>query len=1016
MVRFLIKRPIAVSMSFLAIIILGIIASMRLPVSLLPPVAIPEITVEIERSNTSAREIENSIVKPLRQQLMQVSHLKDITSDSRNSSATINLKFDYGTNIDYAFIEVNEKIDRAMEFLPRDIKRPKVIKASASDIPIFYMNLTLKKDSLHQDLSTKNFMMLSRFASEVIRKRIEQLPEVALVDMSGLVSSEIIIIPNEKKMQSLGINAEILSNLLQENNVKMGSLVIRNGQYTYNLQLGESLNSIDEIKNLHLNVHGKIIKLEDICTVKEQPQPRKGMILSDDKQSVSLAIIKQSDSRMQDVEKSLNVLVKEFHHDYPDINFTITRNQTKLLDYSMANLGQSLFISSIFAFLVMFLFLKDYRASLLIGLSIPVSLVITILFFYLFHISLNIISLSGLVLGVGMMVDNSIIVIDNITQYSQRLGNLSDACIVGTNEVISPLFSSMLTTCAVFIPLVFAGGIAGALFYDQAMSISIGLLASFAVSITLLPVYYKLFFQRKPFQEMKFLKKINSLDYARLYEKGYYLVMRHKTLSIVVFVALIFAGFFMFHEIKKTRLPDITRDDMMLYIDWNQNIDLQQNKKFTQNITNAVKIFSKQTTAMIGEQQFVLDKKTDISSSESIIYFKAKSPQALDSIIGNLKIIFATKYPIAQYKITDAGNIFNILFADTKAPLIAELRPVKKLGDEGIKTLLNQISIIKDSFPNLNIKKPVFKTYLILKTDPELLALYKVNFNQIYNILRQKFNKYKVLTIVENNRFMPVIIGSRKASLSDIISKTFIPNNDSALIPLSKLVKEEQQMDLKNIIGGKQGEYCPLLIKTNIKHYRKIMLKMRKILKRSGLYEVDFSGSIFDNIKMMKKLIYILLVSVLLLYFILASQFESFSLPIIVLSEILVDISGAVFLLIIFGETINLMSMIGIIVMTGIVINDSILKIDTINVLIKQGYKLEDAIKEAGHRRLKPILMTSLTTILALIPFLFFKGLGADLQRPLALTIIGGLSLGTFVSLYYVPLFYYFLKRKKVQN
>lgn len=242
-----------------------------------------------------------------------------------------------------------------------------------------------------------------------------------------------------------------------------------------------------------------------------------------------MAIIKQSDAKMNDLKASLNILIEALKKDYPHINFSITRDQTKLLDYAINNLFQSLLWGMLLAFVVMFFFLKNITSPLLIGITIPTSIIVCLLFFHLLGISINIISLSGLVLGIGLMIDNSIIVIDNITQYRERGYNLSKACITGTTEVIKPLLSSALTTCAVFIPLVFLSGVSGALFYDQAMAISIGLFISFFVSITLLPVLYRLFHLKKTNTSNKinrFLTKINKVNYADVYEKGFRWVMR----------------------------------------------------------------------------------------------------------------------------------------------------------------------------------------------------------------------------------------------------------------------------------------------------------------------------------------------------------------------------------------------------------------------------------------------------------------------------------------------------------
>lgn len=1051
MVEFLIKRPIAVSMTFIAILVLGVFAMKYIPVSLMPDIDIPEVTIQISLANTPARELENTVVKPIRRQLMQVPHLADITSETRNENSIIHLKFEYGTDINFAFIEVNEKIDRAMNYLPKTIQRPRVIKASAADIPVFYLNLTTTKtnpnnyrnqkpppitmrakierlSSEKQQLESysnelypvsQKFVELSRFASNVIRKRIEQLPEVAMVDMSGLTSSELLILPDYLKMEALGLTPQKLKSLIEGNNIKLGNLLIRDGQYQYNIRFSSTLRNKTDIENIYFKIDDRLVQLKEIAEVVEHPQKQGGKVTSNGKDAVTFAIIKQSDAQMSDLKDKLNNLISHFEKDYPDIDFHVTRNQTKLLDYSIDSLGQSLILGASLAFLIMFLFLKDFKAPLLIGITIPSSLIISMLLFYAIGISINIISLSGIILGVGMMIDNSIIVIDNITQHKERgkTGSLNPvylikSCVNGTNEVFRPMLSSVLTTCSVFIPLIFISGISGALFYDQAMAVTIGLLVSLLVSITLLPVYYKLFYGRsKHIGVNRFLRKINSIDYARGYEKGFRFVMKKQAIAWMLSGLFLMGAWYLYTDLEKSKLPPISKDETLLIVDWNERIHIDENAKRANKLVTALDKLVLENTCFVGKQQFVMDKASTTGSSEVVIYMKAKSPERLAELTGQAKLFLNENYPSCRFHFEEAGNIFNMVFPDNEAPLISMLRAVNDNGPAQISFLQKQLNRISNSSSEITIPDLALYEYSVLNTNQAKLLLYDVALDAIYSQLKSTFNENQLLMITDNQNFVPVVLGNRSVSVRETINKLSVRNNQNELIPLRNLVSETKGQDLKTIVAGKEGEYYPFSLEVEEAQVEKVMQKIRKLVNNDRQYEVTFSGGILDNQSLMKELMLILLVSLALLYFILASQFESLTLPLIVLIEVPIDMFGAFLALKLGGAGINLMSLIGVIVMSGIIINDSILKIDTINQLRLQGYSLMHALVEAGHRRLKPILMTSLTTILALVPFLFTTGLGSDLQRPLALAVIGGMALGTVVSLYLVPLMYYYLKR-----
>lgn len=409
-----------------------------LPISLLPDIAIPEITVQVSSANTSARELENTIVKPLRGQLIQVSTLKDIHSESRDGAGIIRLSFEYGTNTDLAFIEVNEKIDAAMNFLPKEAERPKVIKASATDIPVFYLNLTLKNDSAYGDTEQQSFLELCEFAESVIKRRIEQLEEVAMVDVTGILQRQVQIVPDKDKLAVMGLSIGDVESALSSNNVEPGSMTVRDGYYEYNIKFSTLLRTAEDVENIYLRKGDRIVQLKEFCKVSVVPAKEKGVSLSNGKRAVSLAVIKQSDENIDKMKRALVGTMTYFQSVYPGIDFSISRNQTELLDYTISNLRQNLSLGFLFICLVAVLFLGDVKSPLVIGLSMVVSIVISFVFFYLCHMSLNIISLAGLILALGMMIDSSIIVTENISQYRERGYSLRRACVTGTSEVVTP--------------------------------------------------------------------------------------------------------------------------------------------------------------------------------------------------------------------------------------------------------------------------------------------------------------------------------------------------------------------------------------------------------------------------------------------------------------------------------------------------------------------------------------------------------------------------------------------------
>lgn len=1015
-VRNLIHRPIAVTMCLIALIAIGCISFKYIPVSLMPDIDIPQITVQVSYPGASVHEVDAEVVAPLRSQLMQVAGLKDIHSESRMDAGSIFMEFEPGSNIDLIFIEVNEKIDRAMNRMPKELERPKVVKASAMDIPAFYLDLSLKNEGVGKDGSLPKagmkFTQLGEFARNIVSKRIEQLPQTAMVDISGTTGVEIICIPDEAKLLSMGLDMETLSKAIQSNNITLGALSVVDGLYRYNIHFDSQLLNREDIENVYINHEGRLVQLKDLCRVEEKLASRVGLVRHDGKNAVTMAVIKQNDAQMEDLQKSIEGLVEDLRKEYPDISFDLTRDQTRLLTYSIDNLGQNLYVGAVLACLVLFLFMKDWRLPLLIIITIPLTLIVTLLSFHLLGISLNIISLSGLILGVGMIVDNSIIVIDNVMQRWRQGMPLADALVKGTNEVFTPMLSSVLTTCSVFVPLIFLSGIAGALFYDQAMGVTIALFASLFVAVLVIPVYFMVLYRkRKTCPEGEVLDRKFHFNFYTPYECGVKWVLRNPVKSVTAFCLAIPAIFFIYKGLEKERLPYMEHNDALMKIDWNAGISVEENDVRVGDVLKQVDGLVQTSTAMVGVQDFVLSHTEDLTTSEAVVYFQAEDGETLRQAQEKMRNYMAERYPHGTVEFGVSGNIFDLIFSNDDADL--EIRLQRQGGGRpDVHEARAFLDTLSCRFPEVAVQPVVSERNIQYVADTEQMAVYHVSYAGLQARLRMLVSQNEVYAINEGARSLPVIIGERGMDSRRLLQYT-VRNDEGVDIPLSYLIRETQGEDFKRLYSGNGGDYYPVKIAANDRTVESIVDFTERFVKADSRYSASFTGNYYSSREMIGELVLVLSVAVALLYFILAAQFESIVQPLVILSEIVIDVFWVFLVLWLLGESLNIMSMIGIVVMSGIIINDSILKVDTMNRLRREGMPLVTAIWRGGHSRLRPIVMTSLTTILAILPFLSRGDMGSALQYPLSLTLIVGMVAGTLVSLFFIPLVYYLIYRKR---
>ncbi len=1006
MVRFLLARPIAVLMTFMALIVFSFIVFRSLPISLLPPIDVPQIVVKVNYPNASPEAIEQNVLAPIREGLMTLNGLKDMDSKAGSETGTIRLSFDYGTKMELAYIDVNEKIDRLTGSLPSGLARPQVIRINTNDIPVVRVQVVPKAGIDYSEVSL--------LAENVLKKRLEQLEGVSLVDINGTKDRIITISPNLPTLRGLGMSTDNVISAIRFGNEELPGISVEDGQFRYYLRLATRVDTPEDIMRLPVtSKEGVVVDLARVADVRFENNEPLGFHLFGSREGMVITVHKQASAKMNALIPLIYESLEVFRQDYPQVEFELTQDQSRLLNAGISNLQTSLLFGGLFAFGVLFIFIGNYRTPVIIGISLPTSLIISFLVFYFFDISINVISLSGLALGLGMLIDNAIIVLDNITRKRAEGLELFDACVEGVNEVMSALISSVLTTLAVFIPLVFLSGISGALFFDQAVSVAAILFVSLMVAFIFLPMLYYFFFRKKGTQmpdteHSRFFGAVLK-GYKNLYGR----IFRRRKLSFAVFLLMIPLGLSISLLLDTEGLPPIEKFDALVQIDWNEPIGAEQNKDRVTGLMESLNGNYLQAESDIGVRQFLLfDGESSIQQAS--LYFLFDNQEEKEMQMKVLDGLLAQNFPQAVVEIMDAPNAFDQLFSSnmpyyeirwkdlsTKKP-VEEAKMDQWLAEFPVSTWQRGPALQKEASVVFNL-------------DAAKMALYGIEISSLQDQIQQLFGSFSITEIKRFGEITPIRLKSENVDFEQLLRTNYLPGKDGSEYALYNFIRFDYTNHYKYVTADKGGIYQSVHLEVENPSEFNGEIAQWGAERNLG---VTFFGQYFKDRENIRQLIGILMISVLLLYFILSAQFESFVQPMIVIFTLPLGVAGAFFVLLITGTSLNVMSAIGLVVMLGIMVNDAILKIDTINRLrikygsepaMTKGEVLERALFEAGEIRLKPILMTSITTILALLPVVFSSGLGADLQRPLVFSVIGGLTIGTFTALYFVPLAYSFL-------
>ncbi|WP_120262036.1 efflux RND transporter permease subunit [Sphingobacterium detergens] len=1013
MMKFLLHKSLAVYLIFLIAVVWGGFCFFNIPVSLLPNIEKPAIQIKINYPNHAAQSVESNVTKIIREGISSVGSIKSIESESYSHFALVNLSYEFGTNMSDEFIKLNERIDQLLPDLPSDFIRPQLIKQNVSDVPIVNLQIT---PQVGIDL-----LEASDITLQLIKRRIEKIEGVSLVDINGLKTRSVRIILDKTKIRYLGLEEQKIRETVQTSGSSSGALTVKDGNYSYLVKMANNISDIDHLKDISIRLeNNRVISLRDIAKIESVADQEVGKHLFNNDEAIVLAIHKQANARMNEVIQSVHDELDLIRKDYNKLNFDLTQDQTYLLNAGIENLTQDLIYGGILCVLLLFLFVNNISSPVLMGISIPISLLLTFICFYYFKISFNIISLSGLALGIGMLIDNSIVVIDSISRNYLDF-DLEEACIKGAGEVFVPVLSQVLSTIVIYAPLIYLSGIAGELIYDQAIALTISLFVSLFVAFILTPVLFYSFNARskkriKSGQETFVFKFI-----MRFYDVLFEVIFRNRRKFVLGILILIPLGYLIAVRIPIRIMPQFEENETSVNIDWNEPVGIQENENRINELSKLLHGVV-HWEADIGISDFMIDiKRRNINSSD--IYYKCTDTKSKNVLDKKLSTYFNENYPNAFIKISGAKNAFTHLFENDEPQMEIRFRQDAFL-DSGDSE--NNVQLVKNALPELkwenssNLSKV---TNVDLHLNERKLSSYQLEKSDVIHQLKSIFNDSEKIKFTGNGDvFTSQIVDT--ASLIQKFKISYLKNSNDGYFQLQNFVSYDYSDEDQSISADKFGYYKSIFINEKPKGFNidKIQKQLNELIESKNL-NASLTGAFKAEKEIKKDLFIVVILSLILLFALLAIQFDNFLHPFVVMSSLPCALFGSFFTLWIMGGEFDIMAGIGIIVVLGIIVDDPTLKVETVNRLIKeaktQGRNIDrenliSLLHDAGRICLKPLIMVSLTTTLALVPVYFSHGIGNDIQRNFVSVVVGGLSLGTILSFCFIPLVYYAVTKKNL--
>jgi len=1016
--NFSVSRPVTILMLFIGLILIGLISYQNLGLDLLPDLSFPMSAIIVSYSGVAPQEIENMITIPLEEAVGTIQGVKNIYSYSREGSSLVLMEFNWGTDMDVSALNIREKVDQVKGFLPDDASDPIVIKFDPSLMPI----LVLGMDSEEKDLQK-----LQEYAEDIIKPRLERLEEIASVSINGGLDREILVSIDNEKLRSNQLSFSQVTAALAGENVNLPAGTLKEGTINFLIRtLGrfESIQDIEEI--LISNIRGNKIYLGDIAKVEDTFKERNSITYVNGKPGIMVSLQKESGKNTVTVAKRVFKELETIQKLLPDdISITPVFDSSDFIKKTISQVGWVALYGAILAVFVLLFFLGNLSSTLIIGFAIPISLIFTFTLLYFSNLTLNMMTLGGLALGIGMMVDNSIVVLENIFRYRELGTDIKESACLGASEVSTAISASTFTTIAVFLPIVYVQGIASELFRPMGYTITFSLLTSLLVALTLVPMLSSKILRFKVKDNYLSVSKENLVqnslsqggrifnfvreEYSRLVSWS----LRHRGIVFILAV-IIFVGSIMLIPFVGTEfIPSSDQGQFNINITLPTGTNLETTREVVSEVEKIVleipEIKSMLTTA--GEGSGGMGFSTEGGNSGTImvnLVEQNKRDRSMAQIINELRQKIGT-YPDAQIKFSEQSFTFSSgsdLEVKISGDSLDELENIANrilISITEVEGVYDLESSVEDVRPELHVN-----------IDREKANLYGLNTAQIASTVHDALLGRVASIYQEKGEQIDIRIRLEEEDRNSIkeVENLLISSSVGLQIPLKEIaevtvgsgpkgIDRENQQRIVNVSGNISERFLGKVIQDAQQQLEKLVLPED--------YRYEFVGQNREMQESFLELALALVLSIILVYMIIAAQFESLLMPLAVMFSVPFSLIGVILALLLADKSLNVLSYIGIIMLVGIVVNNSIVLIDYINKLRQKGMERNEAIILGGETRLRPILMTMFTTVLALVPMAIGIGEGAELRAPMAITIIGGLTSSTFLSLIIVPIFYTFL-------
>ena len=1014
--RIAVKKPITTIMVTFIIILLGIVSLTRIPIDLLPKIDIPIAIVSTSYRGAGPLEIEKIITQPIEQALATVSNIENISSTSSEGSSVVVVEFAYGTDMNFATLEMREKIDMIKGFLPQEATNPMVLRIDPNAMPIMQISLSGNKD----------LTVLQDIAQDTLKPQIERLEGVASVNILGGKESYIEVKLIDAKSKGYNLDLNYIAQIIGAENLNLPGGEINKGDKKLTVRTVGEFKSIDEIKNLSIALRtGGVISLNDIADVSLKYKEAASISKTNGESSINISIQKESGTNTVNVANTVIKKIKNLDEELLNTDINIVMNQAEFIEESIQNVLRNAVIGGVLAILVLYIFLRNIRTTVIIGTAIPVSIIATFILLYFNNITLNLMTLGGLALGIGMLVDNAIVVLENIYRFRQNGESRKDAAIKGAKEVAMAVTASTLTTIAVFILIVFVGGMTASVFRELALTITLSLLTSLLVSLTLIPMLSSKFLKVDRIQDKENTSKVRLFERVySLFDKLFYKVelrykkvlgwsLRHRKITVLTAVVIFTASIASILSVGAEYFPAIDRGEFSINVNLPQGSKLSETDNIITIIEKRLQEIEEVNTVVSnigtgGVMSFGSGAKNRGSLQVSLV---KHSDRSIDTtyIVEEVRD-FVSKIPGADIEVEEQSSAMG-MGGFSQAPLVIDVKGddidiLREISEDFIK-ILNQVegtrevkSDLSEGVPEVQITTNRLKTSVYGLTTAQIASSVK-NTLLGRTATRYKYRGSEIDVIVKGDeRFSQGLTNLKQLSIQTPIG-TYVSLNELADVKVEigpTSINRDNQVRVIRITSQIVGRDLGSVTKD-------VEEKIRNYDLLTG-YSYEFGGENEEIESAFYDLRLALILAVVLVYMILASQFESIIHPFTIMLSVPLAFGGGALGLFLTGKSLSVPALIGFILLAGIVVNNAIVLVDYINT--RRGYDEDrtSAVLNSGSIRLRPILMTTLTTVLGLVPLSLGIGEGAELQAPLAVSVIGGLLLSTLLTLVFVPVVY----------